>query len=197
MLDKLNFIFDRVVVINLERRPDRLREFEKQAKANQIFYQRFDAIDAVKEGISPDEACLRSHRKVLEDAMNDGVQRLFVFEDDALLVDDFNTKFSEFYNKIKDPWDMLYLGAWIHNSKPYTDGVVKLHKSYSAHAYGINNHMMEKCLKATWQKWPIDISYSNLHSTHNVYCAKPALVGQTPGFSDLDREYRDVRDKYL
>lgn len=198
MRTKLNFIFDRVVVINLDRRPDRMREFDKQAKDNQIFYQRFNAIDAVVEKIRPDDACILSHRTVLEEAMKDGVGNLFVFEDDAQFVPDFNTKFDEFYKKIPDnQWDMLYLGAWIHKSEPFTDGVVKLQKSYSAHAYGIQYKMMEKCLKATYQKWPIDISYSNLHSSHNVYCAKPALVGQTPGFSDLTREYRDVTDKYL
>ena len=197
MLNTLNFIFDRVVVINLDRRPDRLREFDKQAKANRIFYERFSAVDAVVEKIPPDQACILSHRKVLEKAIEDGVQRLFVFEDDAEFTEEFTTKFAEFYNKIKDDWDMLYLGAWIHNSKPYTDGVVKLKKSYSAHAYGINTHMMHKCLDATYNSWPIDISYSNLHKDINAYCAKPALVGQTPGFSDLLREYRDVRDKYL
>lgn len=198
MLTKLNFIFDRVAVINLDRRPDRMREFDRQARENQIFYKRYSAVDAVVEKIHPDLACVRSHRKVLEDAIADGVGNLFIFEDDAQFVPDFNKAFDEFYHKIpEDQWDMLYLGAWIHASSNFTDGVVKLLDSFSAHAYGIHNQMMEKCLKASWGNDAIDISYSNLHPHHRVYCAKPALVGQAPGFSDLTREYRDVTDKYL
>ena len=195
---KLNEIFDRVVVINLDKRTDRMEEFDRQAKEIGLEYIRYSAVEAIPQELRPTDACRLSHLQVLQDAVNDGVQRLFVFEDDAQFVPDFDRQLNLFLSKIHPKWDMLYLGAWIHKSEPVADGVVRLLDSYSAHAYGINTEFMELALSCVKHRnQPVDIALSMLHPRINAYCAKPALVGQSPGYSDIEKEYRDVTDKYL
>ena len=80
---KLNEIFDRVAVINLDKRTDRMEEFDRQAKEIGLEYIRYSAVEAIPKELRPTDACRLSHLQVLQDAVNDGVQRLFVFEDDA------------------------------------------------------------------------------------------------------------------
>lgn len=195
---KLNEIFDRVAVINLDKRTDRMEEFDRQAKEIGLEYIRYSAIEAIPKVLHPNDACKQSHVNVIQQAVDDGVSRLFVFEDDADFVPDFERKLNEFLSKVPQQWDMLYLGAWIHQSEPVVDGVVRLLDSYSAHAYGINTAFMELALaSAKHRNTPIDIALSITHPRINAYCAKPALVRQRPGYSDIEKEYRDVTDKYL
>lgn len=193
----LNEIFDKIYVINLDERTDRMEAFDKQAKELGIIYERWPAIKGEKGVLPRKEACKKSHRTAIKKAMDLGVQRVFVFEDDAAFVDDFNNKLKHFYSEIPENWDMLYLGAWHLNFKPYKEGIVKMVNSYSAHAYGINTQFMSKCYESTFNRLPVDLAMATRHEQNNVYCAKPALVYQAPGYSDLDKEYRDVREHYL
>lgn len=193
----LNDIFDRIVVINLDSRTDRLEAFDAQAKRFGIKYDRFSAVVANPPKLPPTWACKESHICVMKQAIKDGVKRLLVFEDDALFVDDFDIKFPQFYSKIPQDWDMLYLGAWHIASEPYADGVVKMIENYSAHAYGINQQYMQEAFSQVYNPKPIDIALSLRHPHIKAYCAKPALVGQAPGYSDIEKEFRDVTDKYL
>lgn len=192
----LNDIFDRIVVINLDSRPDRLEVFNTQAKKWGIKYERFSAVVANPPSLAPTWACKESHKAVIKSAIEDKVKRLFIFEDDALFVDDFNNKFDSFYLELPEDWDMLYLGAWHLVSQPYKEGIVKMVKSYSAHAYGINEHYMQKAFSQVYKPKPIDIALSMNHPHSKAYCAKPALVGQIPGYSDIEKEYRDVTEHY-
>lgn len=194
---RLNDIFDRVVLINLDRRTDRLEEFDAQAKELGIQYERFSAINAEELGVRGITACSMSHTEVLKKAIADGVKRLFVFEDDASFVDDFWEKFEKVWSQVPDDWDIFYGGLWLHSYKEFGDGIVKPIDSYSAHAYGINTHAMEGVYQTISRNWHVDLDLSHLHTRKNVYCAKPALVYQRPGWSDLDLEFRDVRDKYV
>lgn len=195
---KLNEIFDRVVVINLDKRTDRMEEFDRQAKKIGLEYVRYSAVEAIPGKLHPTHACKQSHVNVIQQAVDDRVQRLFVFEDDAQFVPDFERELNGFLSKIHPQWDMLYLGAWIHKCEPVAKGVVRLLDSYSAHAYGINTEFMELALaSAKHRNTPIDIALSMTHPRINAYCAKPALVGQAPGYSDIEKEYRDVTEKYL
>ena len=134
----LNDIFDRIVVINLDSRTDRMEFFDKQAKRLGIKYERFPAVVANPPSLPPTWACKESHIQVIKQAVKDNVKRLFVFEDDALFVNDFNEKLEELYAKLPEDWDMFYLGAWHLQYESYVDGLVKMIESYSAHAYGIN-----------------------------------------------------------
>lgn len=193
----LNEIFDRIVVINLDSRPDRLEQFDAQAKKFGIKYERFQAVEANPPKLPPTWACKESHVAVIKQAVADNVKRLFIFEDDALFGAEFDTKFPLFYKELPEDWDMLYLGAWHIVSQPYKDGIVKMVESYSAHAYGINEHYLQKAFSQVYVPKPIDIALSLKHPRIKAYCAKPALVGQKPGFSDIEKEFRDVTDKYL
>ena len=194
---KLNDIFDRVVVINLDSRPDRMESFDAQAKKYGIEYQRFSAVPADPPKLPPTWACKESHKSVIKQAVEDNVKRLFVFEDDALFVEDFDTKFGELYSQLPEDWDMFYLGAWHLQYENYKEGLVKMIDSYSAHAYGINAHYLDDAFSVVYKPKAIDIALASKHPHIKAYCAKPALVGQTPGYSDIEKEYRDVTEYYL
>jgi GR25 family glycosyltransferase involved in LPS biosynthesis len=200
---KLNDVFERIVVINLDRRPDRLAEFDEQAKSINLKYERHSAFDA--EGklnkynlpMRPSDACMISHSDVINKAHNDGVLSLLVFEDDANFVEGFDEKFQQVWSEVPDDWDLFYGGLWLHSSQKFTNHLVKPKDSFSAHCYGISGKALPHAFRQIQGKRFIDIELSTLNTRLNAYCAKPAIVYQRPSYSDLEREFRDVTDKYL
>ena len=89
--------FDRVVVINLARRSERMERFRQNLRDWPFDPpRRFEAIDGLT---SPPPACwdkgpgawgcLLSHRAVLDAAIADEIKSLLVLEDDAFLAPDF------------------------------------------------------------------------------------------------------------
>lgn len=193
----LNEIFDRIVVLNLDRRVDRLEAFDKQAKELGFTYQRFSAYEGNPPEFTFRDACKKGHQEIMKQAIDDGVNRLFIFEDDATFVECFSDKLRDVYNKLPKDWDMFYLGAWHNTFSNYVDGLVRMTDSYSTHAYGINGHYLNKAYDSTFNSMPVDIALSMRHPHIQAYCAKPALVYQAAGFSDIEKEYRDFQDKYL
>ena len=199
---QLNDIFDRIVLINLDRRPDRLEEFDEQAQRVGLAYERYSAFDA--EGVVDNrgramrgiEACTKSHYNILDKALNDGVERLFIFEDDSNFVDNFNEEFEKTWAEMPDDWELFYGGLWLHTFNKHSDRLVKPTYSYSAHAWGVDRKAMETVHRTLQGKQIIDLELSIMNERMKAYCAKPALIYQRPGYSDLDKQFRDVTDKY-
>lgn len=81
----------RVVVINLDRSPDRLAMFREQAERLGIAFERLPAIDAetvrTKHGdlTKYEIACFESHRLAWKSLVDSGESGLAVFEDDVWL----------------------------------------------------------------------------------------------------------------
>lgn len=190
---KLNGFFDRVVVINLDRRQDRLKELKKQTKSLGIDFVRHSAADAKALGISNIAACVTSHRQVIENAKADGIERLLILEDDAEFVAGFAESFERLLVGLPEDWQMFYLGA--NTFLPVDIGVEGLRKtdgSLTTHAYGVKAELYDILIQAASDdRWPIDLTYSELHPKVRAYAAWPSLIGQRAGYSDIESRYVD------
>lgn len=120
-------IFDRIEVINLDRRQERWQEFVKGMPSPWPFVKprRFRAIDrekvpapswvTINHGMW---ACLQSHRRAIENAINDGMRSVLIFEDDANFVGRFLDRFNAFIANVPDDWECLMLGGRVKRGKP-------------------------------------------------------------------------------
>jgi hypothetical protein len=193
---KLNDYFDRIAVINLDRRTDRFISFQSQAKDLGIDFVRYSAIDAQVLGIDGAKACSRSHHNVLADAKADGVKRLFIFEDDAEFKPNFNQAFERITQVLPDDWQMLYLGSW-----PYSIidvGIEELrltHGNITTHAYGAKAEIFDDLIACSLnEEHPIDVMYGLMHPNIKTYMAHPSIVTQTIGISDIRKTLMNYQD---
>jgi GR25 family glycosyltransferase involved in LPS biosynthesis len=190
---RVNEYFDKVVVINLDRRKDRLEKVDAQLQELGITYERFSAIDAKALDIDPIQACKQSHIQVLEES----VGKTLILEDDAYFMEGFNERFTEFVELLPKDWHIFYLGAVLLNSERCNDIMVRAMDTSSLHAYCVNPEFKEIALEQG-RDYPehIDVAYRLLHRQYRSYAAKPPMVKQYPSYSDLMLEDVDYMSWY-
>jgi hypothetical protein len=115
-------MFDRVVIINLDRRPDRwLRIGANLAQIDWPFAEpvrvaahdgRQDPPPACFAHTPGAWGCLMSHLKVCNQAIRDGIESLLIFEDDGFFPLDFELRARRFLDAVPDDWESLYLGGY-------------------------------------------------------------------------------------
>lgn len=181
----LNSFFDRVVLINLARRPDRLEKFTAQAEAVGLQFERFEAIDAREEGLTPPQACAASHREVVTRAKADGIGRLFIFEDDAVFAPHFEAACEVVLAMVPSDWQMFYLGSWPHSIIPVNNLIARTDGTICTHAYGFKSDVFDLVIESSMGPTPIDNELSIRHGTIRTYMAHPSVVTQEPGYSDI------------
>lgn len=191
---EVNDYFDKVVVINLDRRTDRMEQLDPQLKALGIEYERFSAVDAKELDIKPYVAGTMSHVAVWNKYLG---QKVLVLEDDALFCTEFSTKFSQVMQTLPEDWDVFYLGALVDKMtgkvQKVNDHWGKQVVSTGAQAYCINPDVMNTFYETIKDKqWFIDVELRVLAEKYNAYIAQPNLVTQFPSYSDLrEREVDD------
>ena len=195
---KVNEYFDRVVVINLDRRPDRMAKLGPQLNELGIEYDRFSAHDAQELNIKPYVAGTWSHITVWSRYRQIyGDIKILVLEDDALFCEGFNEKFAEAIETLPDNWDIFYLGALVDKNtgkvEKVNDHWAKQIVSTGTQAYCINPKRLERFYEEVKDKeWYIDVELRVLAEQYNAYIAQPNLVTQFPSYSDLrEREVDD------
>ena len=176
--------FDRIVVINLERRKDRLEQFDIDAKRIGFEYEVHKAIDGKAEGIDPIVAGRLSHIQVLESIKPD--EMVLICEDDAIFDDEFSTKLDTHMAKLPQDWDIFYLGAIKNQTKPVNDYWVRQVETTGTHAYCIKPSKVEYFIQAAkdFDLW-IDVAYRLVADKTNAYVCHPNIVIQSDGYSDL------------
>jgi len=184
-----NEIFEKVIVINLAKRPDRMAQIKEQLDAHKITFERFEAIDGQELGVSGVAACTMSHRAVIEKYKD--CQSLFIFEDDAQLNSNFEQLWDKFIVNLPDDWQMVYLGCNRIESNLVADGVGRLLQGVATHAYGAKQTIFDDLIKVSKSVNPIDISYMQMQVSVPTYVAIPTMVGQVPGFSNIEERFTD------
>ena len=209
----LETYFDRVFLVNLARRPDRLEECTRRFLPPDWPFQtpeRFDAIDGQRVP-SPlwwtqgggAWGVYRSHMAIIERCLNENVGRILVLEDDAIPVSDFGSRVREFLSNLPDDWQLAYLGGQTNhfNQREHPPRVVNDHviipwSCNRLHAFALTSAGMKIVYKhLTARDWNprhhVDHRIEVLSQTGRIktYAPRDWLIGQSDGKSDIcDRE---------
>lgn len=154
----MNNYFDKIYVINLKKRTDRLENVEKQLKSVSISYAVIEAIDGDEQEIdfikgayawNKNSAALAlTTLKILEDAKANNYKRIFIFEDDVEFTNMAKHQLKDIKWLDDDEWDMIHFGT-IDKYRPKIKkkGWIQLKMSYCCHAYGINSSIYDRYIE--------------------------------------------------
>lgn len=196
--------FDRVFIVNLDRRADRLEHINKEVERLGWSAQRFPAFDGATLDSKPGKPPIKgwsvismgnygnvlSQRAIIKLAKEAKLDSILILEDDAEF--DSKEKIDGFLDLVPKNWDMLYFGG-NHQEPiiPINDKIARCQHTYAAHSVGIKSTMYDHILHVTEDKClPIDLYYAQFHKAYNVYCPINKLSWQINGYSDI--EYKEV-----
>ena len=179
------------ICINLKERRKKRTFMKKQAKKQKI---KLNFFTATKHS-NPKRGCLESHLTVIENAIKEGHNYLFILEDDAKFIKDIK--------KLPPPpdnWDMLYLGGTVKHimareNEKRKDWVRMT--CWTTHAYIINlqNKELIKDIfeaKNNAHDYEIDKHYvTKIHHKYRAYMICPMICIQKSGYSDIEEEEID------
>lgn len=191
----LNEVVDRVYVINLARRPKRLEAF--RAEFQDLEYERFDAVDAQSTeppswwvSASGNYACNQSHIGVLRQAMEDGLESVAVFEDDAKYKQydglSMNERLRKLFRSLPDNYDGVWLGGRrVMKGKWQCRNLYRAKFLYSRVAYVLRPKGM-RIARLHWERTPSSGDWCNLQIMHwaRIYHPNPMIVYHPRNFSD-------------
>jgi GR25 family glycosyltransferase involved in LPS biosynthesis len=180
--------FDKILVINLPSRTDRLLQIAEELYKWGIPYELVNATphDNGAEGLRI------TVEKIFRDAIADNLNSVLIFEDDAMFVDSCgnpNDTMEQVVNQLPPTWQILYLGAQCTNgfkAKP-SNNLLLLDMAFATHAWALSLDGMKEILAAGLEA-PIDNSVvKTVQPNGHTYITYPLLCTQRPGYSDIGR----------
>lgn len=199
----LNDYFEKIICINLDKRPDRWLSVLDECSKNSISVERFSAIDGkalhsslyLKQG---EIGCAMSHLAVIQRAKQEKLKNILILEDDVRFCLDINTKFFQYIEDLPR-WDFLYLGAnhalnnkcmsSLNGPIKISNNIYKLKEAYAMHAIAVNETVYDLILELHNNLTkPIDVLYAGLQKQTQAYVLFPNLAWQAAGFSDIQEK---------
>lgn len=175
----INSMIDKVYLINLDARPDRLFRASRYLNNLHIDYERIAGkIPKINEfaGITSVGAlgCLQSHICVLHDAVKHDYDAILILEDDFVPHKRFLERQDEIFNLLQSDADIIYLGCSQHNFGTHEfishDGYYEAKKSRGTFAYIVKKHMFSVLLRQ-FEKYDMnaDVSMEYIQEMHKCY----------------------------
>ncbi|QEL16560.1 glycosyltransferase family 25 protein [Limnoglobus roseus] len=192
-----------IYLINLDRRPDRLKEATDELNKVEFPFHRIQAVDgnAVKVPLNFIHGkgafgCRESHVKALDHALANNKTDITIFEDDILFKDNFLTDYDQFLDDVEPfDWQCLFLGGQhmgglgIPRPIQVATNVVKCVNVHRTHAIRVRGEFI-KTLRDIYANSlrHIDHTFGKWQSNNQdakIYAPDNWLVGQRGGFSDI------------
>lgn len=192
MKNKLNYIFEKFYVINIDPDSERMQRTRRELEG--IHYERFPAITSFGNELVGNEKlyvknlqlCITlSHLAIIKKAKEKKLNNVVIFEDDVFFDDDFAIYDLDLIKNFieKNNWALFYLGG-IHVKAPtlIDVGISRISNTVAIHAYAINGKYFDFIidqLEKNKFKMPIDIFYVYfVQKQFPCYCCCPRLFLQ-------------------
>jgi hypothetical protein len=198
---KITDFFDKTFCINLDRRFDRweecLIEFKKYGIEDVVRWSAIDGNNINKLGScekSSQTALILTNIDIIEDSIKNNLKNVLIMEDDIKFSDEVYN-ISEYYKYLPEDWDMVYFGG-NHNSHMgvnppliINEKVCKLHNTFTTHCVGINGKSFNTIINKLKEfNNPLDVIYTELQRSLNVYCFYPLIATQRISYSDIENK---------
>lgn len=204
MIDLTKY-FDRIYVINLDRRQDRYDSFKKEmAKYGIENIERFSAIDGATlnktTSLLPGEiGVLLSHFEIIKKCKEEGLKNVLILEDDVYFSNEI-LKLSEYMSLVPTDWDFIYFGGnHVYGQPPelINEKILKLNYTVALQCVAINSTIFD-VIEAILPKMKkqVDAYYADLHKTFNAYGFYPSMAKQVAGFSDIQNRIVDYSNYF-
>ena len=172
--------FDRIVVINLPKRVDRLIEVSQELDNYGI---EFDLVDGIEH-----EKGAEGLRQTVENILKDSIQKkhkaILIFEDDCLFVEPKDVVDRTMEDAIKDLpeyWHILYLSAQATDGfkRRHSSSLLQLDKAFATHSWAISLQGMKEIIAAGLEA-PIDNSIvDKVQPMQKCFITYPILTTQS------------------
>jgi GR25 family glycosyltransferase involved in LPS biosynthesis len=180
--------FDKILVINLPSRTDRLLQIAEELYKWGIPYELVNATPHENGA----EGLRITVEKIFRDSIAENLTSVLIFEDDAMFVDSCgnpNDTMEQVVKQLPPTWQILYLGAQCTNgfkAKP-SNNLLLLDMAFATHAWAVSLDGMKEILAAGLEA-PIDNSVvKTVQPMGHTYITYPLLCTQRPGYSDIGR----------
>lgn len=218
--------FKKTYCINLTSREDRLHRVSKEFEENGLskFFQRFAAVNPKRHDydpkynksigpyhVVPNAGCLGSHRAIIKEAKEQGLENVLVFEDDVKFIGD-KEAVSESINDLKNTdWGLFYLGATIEEEmKEVTPRLFQTKCAKATHAVAYSKKVYDdilnivpedinELLEFTCEYTAVDnFLIKEIQSKYQTFICNPMFAVQGRSFSDIvqmniDYSYDQIR----
>lgn len=178
---------DKVYVVNLQKREDRLLETAKLLEDYEIPYTVFPAIEDREQGA---RGLRDTMLLIFKDALENNYDNVLVFEDDVdILVSkiEFYDTLNNVVGQIPENYIMCFLGCQITGSVTHFVGsnVLAAQKMFATHAVIYSSQGMKEIIANNFD-YPIDNYYvEHIEPMARSFCVFPLLCSQVAGFSDI------------
>lgn len=192
--------FDKIYVINLDKRVDRFETFQKEMEKYSIHgVERFPAINGKLieyngSLLFGEIGVLMSHFEIIKKAKEEDLNNVLILEDDVFFTDEI-LKLDDYISNVPKDWDFIYFGGnHVYGQPPIkiNEKVLKLNFTVALQCVAINKQMFDVIL-AILPKMAkqVDGYYANLHNVFNAYGFTPNMAKQMVGFSDIQNRNVD------
>lgn len=187
--------FDKIFVINLDKRPDRYQTFQDEMSKYGIEgVERFSAVDGSSTGILNNRilqgeiGVLMSHLEIIKKCKSEGLKNVLILEDDLYFTDEIK-KLDDYMSVVPEDWNFIYFGGnHVYGPQPtkINDKVLKLNFTVALHCVAINSNLFDLIEKTLPEmSKPVDVYYAELHKQYPSYGFYPNIAKQKPGYSNI------------
>lgn len=136
--------------------------------------------------------CGETHKKIWQDFYETGLERVLIFEDDAVVPADFGSRLRACLNELPPDWLGFWAGHW-HQRQPVqvSANVVRLTRATQTHAYILNRAGIWRTFDHVCVKWNQvqDWALADLHGID------PRFYGARVPLCDVDGSPSDQVDQ--